>query len=51
MKRFVCLMALFMSSAILLSVNFSVENSHAAEGVTFGIAYSGNIMGYFESCG
>lgn len=51
MKKLVCLMALFFCAAILLSVNVSVESSHAADGVTFGIAYSGNILGYFESCG
>jgi hypothetical protein len=51
MKKLVCLVALFTCAAFLLSVNLSVENSHAADGATFGIAYSGNILGYFESCG
>lgn len=51
MKKFVFLMASFVLAAILFSVNFPVERSRAAEGATFGIAYSGNIMGYFESCG
>ncbi|MBN2319579.1 MAG: hypothetical protein JXR49_10905 [Acidobacteria bacterium] len=51
MKKLVCLMASFVCAAILLSVNFSVESSQAADNSKFGIAYSGNIMGYFESCG
>jgi hypothetical protein len=51
MKKFLCLMASFTCSAILLSVNLPVESSRAADNPTFAIAYSGNIMGYFESCG
>ncbi|MBN2243959.1 MAG: hypothetical protein JW793_14830 [Acidobacteria bacterium] len=51
MKKFLCLMAVFACALYLLSANLAVESSRAADGVKLGIAYSGNIMGYFESCG
>lgn len=51
MKKLIYLMASFLFAATLLSVDFSVESSHAADNTEFGIAYSANIMGYFESCG
>jgi hypothetical protein len=51
MKKLVYLAVSFLFVAILFSVNFSVEKSQAAESSKIAVAYSGNIMGYFESCG
>jgi hypothetical protein len=51
MKKTVCFIASLMCAAALLSISFSVEDSHAADGTKIAIAYSGNIQGYFESCG
>jgi hypothetical protein len=51
MKKIVYFIASLMCSATLLSLSFSVEDSHAADGTKIAIAYSGNIQGYFEPCG
>jgi hypothetical protein len=51
MKRLICLVALFVCAVFPLSVYLAVESSQAADSTKLGIAYSGNIMGYFESCG
>jgi len=51
MKKTVWYIALLISAAILFTMSISTESSRAADGGEFAIAYSGNIMGYFESCG
>ncbi len=51
MKKTACFVALLIGAAIVYVTGSSVESSRAADGAKFAIAYSGNIMGYFESCG
>jgi len=51
MKKVFVLALLFFSAAILLSIGFSVDSSHAADSSKIAIAYSSNIMGYLEPCG
>jgi len=51
MKKTACFLVLLMCAAVILSISFSVENSRAADSSKIAVAYSGNIMGYFESCG
>ncbi|MEJ2110382.1 MAG: hypothetical protein P8Z37_10800 [Acidobacteriota bacterium] len=51
MRKTVCFAAMFLSAAALFSLSFLAENSRAADVGKFAVAYSGNVMGYFESCG
>jgi len=51
MKKTACFIAFLVCTAAIFSIGFSVKSSSAADANTFAVAYSGNIMGYFESCG
>ena len=51
MKKTACIAATLFCAAILFSISFNIETTRAAESSKIAIAYSGNIMGYFESCG
>lgn len=51
MKKTAGLIAIFVCAASILVLGFSARTSSAADGEKFAVAYSGNIMGYFESCG
>jgi hypothetical protein len=51
MKKTAYFVALCLSAATLFSISFLVENSRAADAKKIAIAYSSNVMGYFESCG
>ncbi len=51
MKKTVYCAVFFAFAAALVSLSVSTDSSNAAENSKFAIAYSGNIMGYFESCG
>jgi hypothetical protein len=51
MKRTVYLTLLFLSTAILLSIGFSINSSRAADSPQITIAYSSNMLGYMEPCG
>jgi hypothetical protein len=51
MKKTLYWSLLFLSSAILLSIGISPDNSRAADSSEITVAYSGNVMGYLEPCG
>jgi hypothetical protein len=51
MKKTAGLIAIFVSAAAILAIGFPARVSGAADAQKFAVAYSGNIMGYFESCG
>jgi hypothetical protein len=51
MKKTVCFIASLLCAAVIFSVGFTADDSHASDNSKIAVAYSGNIFGYFESCG
>ncbi len=51
MKRILFAVLLFLGATILLSTNFSVNSTRAADDPKIAIAYSGCVLGYLEPCG
>jgi hypothetical protein len=51
MKKTAGLIAIVVFAAAIFSIGFPAGVSGAADAGKFAVAYSGNIMGYFESCG
>jgi 2',3'-cyclic-nucleotide 2'-phosphodiesterase (5'-nucleotidase family) len=51
MKNAIYFTLLFIAAAVLLSIGLSVDSSHAADNSKINIAYSGNVLGYYEPCG
>jgi hypothetical protein len=51
MNKNLCLTGLFLGAAILLAIGISIDSSRAADSSKITIAYSSNLMGYFEPCG
>ncbi len=51
MKKVSCFTLFFVSTAILLSISVSIDGSRAADSSRITIAYSSNVLGYYEPCG
>jgi 2',3'-cyclic-nucleotide 2'-phosphodiesterase (5'-nucleotidase family) len=51
MRKTLHLFLLCASAAVLLSTIVSIDNTHAADSSTINIAYSSNMLGYYEPCG
>lgn len=51
MKKTAGLIAISVCAAAIFAIGFPGSVSSAADTEKFAVAYSGNIMGYFESCG